>query len=234
MLIRVIDFETTGVPTETDPQAICEVGFTDLEYDPETLESTIAAPFAMVVNPNRKMPVQALAVHHISDSETIEAPPITTGLLKLNDGAPLYFAAHNAEFERQFFAPQHAEWICTYKVALRLWPDAPSHSNQVLRYYLGVELDCMAAMPPHRAGPDSYVTAHILARALATGTTVEEMVRWSSGAALLPTCPIGKQWRGKPWADVDTGFLNWMLDQKDMEKDFKANARHELKKRGVL
>lgn len=24
-------------------------------------------------------------------------------------------------------------------------------------------------------------------------------------------CPIGKEWRGKPWADVDEGFLSWII-----------------------
>ena len=48
-------------------------------------------------------------------------------------------------------------------MALRVWPEAPRHSNQVLRYWRGMRLDHARAMPPHRAGPDAWVTAHILA-----------------------------------------------------------------------
>ena len=44
-------------------------------------------------------------------------------------------AAHNADFETKFFEPM-LPVICTYKAALRVWPDAPSHSNGALRYWL--------------------------------------------------------------------------------------------------
>ena len=49
------------------------------------------------------------------------------------------------------------------------------HSNQVLRYWLGLRLDADLAMPPHRAGPDAYVTAHLLLRMMALAS-VEQMI----------------------------------------------------------
>lgn len=48
--------------------------------------------------------------------------------------------------------------------------------------------------------------------------------------ALLPTCPIGK-FRGKPWSEVDGGFLEWMLRQADMAADLKWNADREISRR---
>lgn len=142
MLIRCIDFETTGIPTEEDPQAICEIGFTDVVDDVVSLDTV-----AMLVNPGRPMPVEAQAVHHISDADLIGAPPITDGLQLAMQGPPDFFAAHNADYEQAFFAGGGVPWIDTYKVALRLWPEAPSHSQQVLRYYLGLDLF------PERAAP---------------------------------------------------------------------------------
>ncbi|MNR42339.1 hypothetical protein D3C85_1608450 [compost metagenome] len=56
------------------------------------------------------------------------------------------------------------------------------------------------------------------------------MVAWTKEPRLLPKCPIGK-FRGQPWADVEAGFLNWMLGQPTMEEDLKWNARRELERR---
>lgn len=69
--------------------------------------------------------------------------------------------------EQAFFAGGGRRWICTMKCAKHLFPDAPGHSNQVLRYHMKLDQDfddAERAMPPHRAGPDTFVTAHRLAR----------------------------------------------------------------------
>ena len=83
--------------------------------------------------------------------------------------------------------------------------------------------------PPHRALPDAYVTAHILCRLLQKAS-VAELIQWTGEPPLMPTCPIGK-FRGQKWADVEAGFLNWMLAQASMEEDLKWNARRELERR---
>ncbi len=86
-------------------------------------------------------------------------------------------------------------------------------------------------MPPHRAGPDAYVTAHILL-ALLQVATVEEMVEWTKEPRLLPRLTFGK-YKGKKWSDVevDDGYLRWILRQDDMSEDFKWNAKQELARR---
>ena len=85
--------------------------------------------------------------------------------------------------------------------------------------------------PAHRAGPDAYVTAHILKAILEAGVSSRDLVAWTKEPRVLPTCPIGAEWRGKPWAEVDAGFLNWMLKNATMEEDLKWNARRELERR---
>lgn len=239
MLLRSIDFETSGEPTETDRHAVCEVGWsdvTDAVADPTTglIRWEFSGPEAMLVDPGRPMTSEARAVHHISDADVIGAPDVTAGFRLLMTGPPDFFVSHNADFEREFFGGGAVPWICTYKVALRLWPEAPSHSLQVLRYELGLPIDQAAGLPAHRAGPDAYVAAALMARILEEDrASLDDMVRWSKGPALLPRCPIGEH-RGKPWADVPTGFLRWMLDKDSMDRNLKANAKHELKRRGAL
>lgn len=217
MRFRCIDFETTGIPTEDDTHAIVEIGWCDVGD----------APRSVLCNPGRPIPPEAMAVHHITDEMVRDA----TGDIGVIDSNECYFVAHNADYERQFYQPA-TPYICTYKVAMRLWPDAPSHGLQFLRYYLALDVDAGLAMPPHRAGPDAYVCAALMSRILEEGrVTVDEMVRWSSGPALLPRVTFGKH-KGADWADVPTDYLEWIVFKSDMDRDIKANANHHLKKRG--
>lgn len=109
------------------------------------------------------------------------------------------------------------------KVALRVWPEAPRHSNQVLRYWRGMRLDHARAMPPHRAGPDAWVTAHILAD-LAQFASFAQMIAWTNEPKLLPAMTFGKH-RGTGWDAIPIDYLQWMSGQADMDADVLWNAR---------
>lgn len=222
--IRVIDFETTG--TEPPEAKVCEVGICDVDVEART----VSAPKAWLCGVD-EMPPIVRAVHHISlakcagleafDADKMLDPPVNA------------VAAHNAEFETKFFVSP-LPVICTYKSALRVWPEAPSHSNGALRYWLEdqgkIQPDHQLTQPAHRAGPDAYVTAHILIAIFNEGVTGKQMVAWTKEPRLLPTCPLGK-FRGKPWTEVEAGFLGWMLRQPTMESDLKWNAEREISRR---
>lgn len=223
MLLRIIDFETTGMPPDA---TLCEIGWCDIVIS-ESGFANIGVPVGMLVNPNRPMPPEARAVHHISDQDLLGAPAIETGLLALGRDAPDIYVAHNARFEQEFYSGIGKPWICTLKVGRRLWPDSPAHNNQCLRYFLGVELDDALAMPPHRAAPDAYVTAHILAHAIAQGVSIADMIEWSSGPSLLPRVTFGKH-RGQVWPDLPGDYLSWLVNKSDMDVDTKFTARHWL------
>lgn len=220
-IIRVIDFETTG--TAPPAAQVCEVGLCDVHLE----ERVIHEPVAWLCGVD-EMPPEVRAVHHISLDDCRDAPPFDRG--RMFETRCDAVAAHNLAFEAQFFDPP--PWaICTYKAALRVWPDAPAHNNGTLRYWLEDQgkiapIHCFT-QPAHRAGPDAYVTAHILLALFDAGATGREMVAWTKEPALLPKCPLGK-FRGKPWGEVEAGFLEWMLRQADMEDDLKWNARREL------
>lgn len=229
-IIRVIDFETTG----TEPPAeVCEVGTCDLDLE----NRRIHTPRTWMCGVDT-MPPEVRAVHHITLAECegwnkFDAAVMFDGARNAHPDAAA-IAAHNAEFETKFFEPTKPV-ICTYKAALRVWPDAPSHSNGALRYWLEdqgkIAPDHPLTQPAHRAGPDAYVTAHILLALFDAGATGREMVAWTKEPRQLPTCPIGAEWRGKKWAEVDGGFLRWMTNNATMEADFKWNAQRELDRR---
>lgn len=230
--IRVIDFETTGIPTETESHALVEVAYCDLVQSPAGWR--VETPVAVLVNPGRSIPVEAMAVHHIRDRDVADAPGPDRAFMALTDGADGY-CAHNIDFEHKFFSGGESPWICTFKCALRVWPDAPSHSNQALRYFLGLDdhedFETERAMPPHRAGPDTYVTAFIL-RELIDQAPIEDLVRWSSGPALLAKVGFGKH-RGKRWSElaaIDRSYLEWIVEKSGMDdRDVRATAKHYLK-----
>lgn len=226
--IRVVDFETTGFP-EDAVRGICEVGFTDLASD-----WTISPTTAFLVNPGHPIPPQTRAVHHISDADVAGAPSPDAAAVALMAGMDEIdvFAAHNSKFEQAFFAGGGRRWICTYQCAKHLFPDAPGHSNQVLRYWLGIDEemeDTERAMPPHRAGPDTYVTALILGRLLALAN-VDELVRLTTAPVVLRDVTFGKH-RGQKWKDLPWDYLNWVATKSDLGVDEKHTARHYLEGR---
>lgn len=231
MKIRVVDFETTGIPTPDDPHAIVEIGWCDVTTDPLSVERS---HHSTLVNPGRPIPPEAAAVHHIRGSYIRQAPDAATALAtfradSIHDNVSL-LAAHNSRFDQKFY-PTPLPWIDTYRCALRVWPDAPRHGNQVLRYWLEFDdlpsFDSTKAEASHRAGPDAYVTAHLL-RELLEICSVEQLMSWSNEPALLPRCSFGKH-RGSAWSDVPRDYLRWILEKSDIDdEDVIHTARHYL------
>jgi exodeoxyribonuclease X len=172
-------------------------------------------------------------VHHISDEDVAKAKSwdavCSTFFDRENFSDIVAFAAHNAAFDQQWLPPDllgNLPLICTYKAALHIWPDAPRHTNQVLRYWLNLDMDRSLADRAHRAMPDAYVTAHLL-REILKHATMEELIRWTNQPALLPKVTFGK-YRGQTWTDVPPDYLQWILRQQDMNEDVVHTARHYL------
>lgn len=227
-ILRVFDFETTGF--EPPVAEVCEVGICDLHLE----DRSFADPVSWLCGV-KEMPPEVRAVHHISKAECDPFEPFNPDRLSAAMPAktPDAFVAHNAKFELKFYTPP-GPVICTYKCALRAWPDAPSHSNGALRYWLEdqgkIAPDAALTQPAHRAAPDAYVTANILLALFDTGITGKTMVQWTREPPHMPRCTIG-EWRGKSWSEVDAGFLGWMIRNATMEEDLKFNARREIERR---
>lgn len=246
--IRVVDFETTGLlPTDK----VVEVAFCDVLCDEGRWLR--GRSWTSLINPGELIPAVAMAVHHITDDDVKDAPPFAEMLPRLcrrDEGDPAgpaiapepvnLFAAHRASFEQQFFKPPGARWICTWKIAVTVWPEAPGHSNQILRYWLGLKLRPEMCARPHRAPDDAYVTAAILVRMLNSnfGLSIDRMVEISSGPVVLPFLTFGMHAMKSLTAyqdgpdgrefDVPTSYLEWMLRQQGMDVDARCTAFHHL------
>lgn len=235
MFARVIDYETTGTPEDENPEVI-EMAC----YDVPLTGTVLPCPgnwFQSLCRPRGPIPPVARAVHHISDDDVRDAPDareLWDTLLSISGGkTPSYLVAHNAKFEQYFTPDAGTPWICTYRVARIVWPDAPGHSNQVLRYWLALPCEDELAQPPHRALPDAYVTAWLFIELL-RHKTPDEMVQISKYPALLKTMNFGKYYgKGMTFeqcARDDASYLEWIRDKSDMNEDTKFSARYWLQK----
>jgi len=224
-ILSIIDIETTGI--DPNEHAIVEIAAIDL------IDGAICLPRSSLIRPPHSIPAASSAIHHLVDAD-VAAAPMARDIVPeiLGDQTGRVYVAHNAKFESAFLAPflPGATWACSYKAALRIWPQAEGYSNQFLRYWLGLAFGG-EAMPPHRALPDCHVTARIFAELLKYAS-VEDMIGWFGEPPLLPHVTFGKH-RGKKWDELPVDYLQWVRDQKDMDPDLVWNAKHELDHRSA-
>ncbi|MDB5471471.1 MAG: polymerase subunit epsilon [Caulobacter sp.] len=228
--VRVIDLETAGT-LATD---VCEIGWQDVVQTAGGDWAVDAERGALFVNPGRPISPATMAIHHILDEQVAGAPfwkAAAPSVLR-PPGGVLALAAHRAAFEQRFCTPAlsgGAAWICTWKCAMRLWPDLQSFSNQMLRYQrMPAGLDHATGLPAHRAMPDAYVTAHHLRDMLNTAS-VEQLLAWSREPGLYPRVPRGPH-RGAAWAALDLEALTALARERDVDVRFSAEV--ELRRRG--
>lgn len=250
-IIRVIDLETNGPTPDRDEFGVCEIGYTDVvatntDLAGNGIDWIVRDGRSRLVNPGSPMTPETMAVHHIVDADLADADPwkpvMRSFVRQARKDGVIAFGAHSSSMEELWIHPdwwdgeEPLPWVCSYKSALRVWPDAPGHGNQVLRYANAYpDLDRAKAHPVHRAGPDSYVTAFHIAKLLNDGTALEQMIEWTKEPALTVRCYLG-DWRndgkGTPWPEVDTSMLMWILDKGFHDKpDIRFTAEYHLRKR---
>jgi exodeoxyribonuclease X len=246
-LFRVLDCETTGLDVET--ARIVEIGACDVFKPGRSLGATRflqSTAASWLCDPGIPIPPEAKAVHHILDSDVRGQPPALARMTPLLPAVPLeqtavVYVAHNAKYDRPILEahgfPAGARWLCTWRLAMHVWPEAPSYKNEVLRYWLGYDDLPLEPRPlaidnmPHRAAHDAAVTALILREAFqvlqlaghanpATPNDVDALIAWAESPVVLKgLCGFGKHF-DKTWSEVariDAGYLDWMIKQEDRE-----------------
>ncbi|GAA0734676.1 hypothetical protein GCM10009106_18800 [Sphingomonas japonica] len=230
-IIRVIDLETTG--SAPPAHGVCEIGWQDVKQGPDGRWELDGEGGAMFVNPGRPIPPVTQAVHHILEEQVADAPWWHDVARRVLDPWPrrVALAAHHSSFEQQFCtaALTHgADWICTWKCAMRLWPDSPGFSNQILRYWRKPEgMIHERGLPIHRAFPDSYVTAFTLRDQL-NAVGAQQLIEWTRLPGLLPRVRYGPD-RGKEWSELDAHKLAGYLHDRD--EDVRYSVEHEIARR---
>jgi exodeoxyribonuclease X len=222
--ILVTDTETTGDGSEDQVVEISVRG-REISLDGEILKRW---SWHSLVRPTIPIKHEARAVHHITDDELAGAPTMADlleqcpelGGLRVNKSFEednRIFAGHAALFDRRMLAQSAPDGvdlmlpvleIDTHRCALSIWPDAPRHSNQVLRYWLDLQIPKNNGTP-HRAQHDTLVTEGILERLMEVRSAIE-LTRITREPITLKHCRIGEH-AGKLWQDVPQGFLEWLL-----------------------
>lgn len=234
MDIVVIDTETTGIDAEKD--RVVEVAAARVSRGVRGRWGVGLVFLDQIVDPGVPIPPDAMGVHHILERDVRGKPMLSQVLARgLAPLVPFIPAAHYAKFDSGFvgleemFDAREVRWICTWRCAQHIWPEAPSYSNQTLRYWLGLFREpYVEAMPPHRARADVVVTAHVLARMLTVeGRTPEELLELTIKPVLQKVCRFGKH-RGEEWSNVPRDYLRWILSKPEGEfdPDVVYTARH--------
>jgi exodeoxyribonuclease X len=219
----VIDIETTGLDPEKDK--LVEIARVEVE------EREIRSFDQSWADPGIPIPPEASAIHHLTNEMLDNAPsPAQAITLILPSNRNVICVAHNAKFDSAFLPSGH-RWICTKKLAMRIWPEAPAHNNQVLRYWKKVQFNKAsrraAEINPHRALHDAFVTAHLFLLLMdEIHWDVNVALEISNNPALLPVCHFGKH-KGERWESVPRDYLAWVVRQ-DMDEDVLFTANHYL------
>ena len=229
--IHVIDVETTGLDPAVD--RIVEIAAVSVALRPRPHIEALALD--TLVNPGVPIGPVARAVHHIGDEMVADAPrfkALHPRLGELARSGP--FAAHRAAFDRAFTGSRRP-WICTWRLARHLWPEAPRHANQVLHYYLGLEIDPRFTqgrdIVAHRARGDALVSAALLVRALEHAPAGADPSGWalelSARPVLLPLATFGRH-KGEHWADVPQDYIRYLVSQPLDDEDLAHTLRSAL------
>lgn len=221
--------------------AVCDTETTDIDpTKAKVVEIALYNPHVNIawdslVNPEIHIPPETSAVHHICDVDVAEWPTWESVKLDftniINSNSITFLAAHNAEYDSKVvnLGPDTV-WICTYKCALRQWPDAPSHKNEVLKYWLGLGTRGRAFSHAAHSAMHDCKTTWLLLEELLKHQSLETLLQWSKEPKYFAKITFGKH-AGKRWEEIDLGYLQWMCQQSTMDKDIVACAAREIQRR---
>jgi DNA polymerase III subunit epsilon len=159
----VLDFETTGLHAEAGDR-ITEVGLVRIQG------GCITERFQSLVNCGVRVPDYITAYTGITQRMVDGAPPVAQVLREVAafiGETPVI--AHNASFDQRFFVRECRRqrigvvvepFICSLRLARRVYPQLESHSLGVLAHRLQLR-SCGAA---HRAAADAEMTAQLMQR----------------------------------------------------------------------
>jgi len=231
-MLVFLDTETTGLEVN---DRICALGFID---DDEV--------YYELINPMKKIPPSASAVHHITNEMVKESPVFAISksyekLLALNTSETI-LVSHNAPFDLAMLQKEGITWqgsvIDTLKCSKALMDDLEGYSLQFLRYELRLyrqEEEFFSnygvVMTPHHPLSDA-LHAKMIYEYLLDLADEEELIFMSQSRLLLKRLPFGKyaKKRIEEIALKDSNYLKWMLESlMDLDEDLRYSIEYYLR-----
>ena len=206
----IADVETTGL----DPAVDRVVQFALVKFEGGLPRERLSAR----VNPERPVPAVSSAVHLLRERDLARCPTLAqyeSAIRRFVSDAPV--VAHNAQFDSKFLPMIAARWICSLRLARRLWPDAPRHTNMALRFHLNLDDEYdLSAIRPHDAESDALVSGYLFLKELHVLQRDYELTSLHNVAELcdkpVPITHIhfGKFY-GKRIEEVPDWYIKWIL-----------------------
>jgi exodeoxyribonuclease X len=233
----VTDSETTGLDHNID--AVVEIGSLLVNWRGGVVIPHTTSPyFETLVNPKRPLTPDNSAIHRLIDEDLVGAPYIDEAMEEFArwipaDAVPV---AHHLVFDAGFL-PILSGGLCSKRLAMHVAPDAPNWKNQTLRYYfkeVARAKNIRNLGDAHRAISDATVTATILPRLLdlylAQGGVddIDALIAFAESPILLKHMWLGKHY-GKPFEDIDYGYLSWALETLELNSDQRYTLEHHLR-----
>ena len=215
--------------------AVIEIGSMDLDLatgEASNRMETMVDPEGTPISPG------ARRVHKIADAELEGAPPFASAVLPFATART--YAAHRASFDKGRLQSPPGTWLCTWKLALRAFPDSSAHGLQSLVRRLGLKPELPDGSHAHRALYDAVCTVELLRachaalgpRCNGVDDFLLRAARVSAEPGLLVRFRFGRH-KGMPVREVPTDYLVWVIGEPDMDRDAAFTARHELRRRGL-
>jgi len=166
-----------------------------------------------LIDPERPISPQAMGIHHITD-EMVWAEPTLAEWDRMNDRPfmtpDLIVCGHNVAFDIRMckaVLPEQHTSLCTLKLARAVWPDAPDHKLQTLRYMLGLD-----AGDAHRAMGDVKACVSLLRKVREVkGWALQQMLEACRKPLSTSTLmPFGKH-KGTKLSDLPKSYITWAL-----------------------
>lgn len=221
------DCETTGLDVEHD--RIIEIAA--MKFD----GATTFGEYQSLIDPERTIPDESIAIHHITNDMIVGKPQIRAILADfLAFVGQSIIVGHGVGFDIDMIARAAARegipctlrnnvYIDTVRMA-RLYGESPSNSLVQLRKHFNIDEEVA-----HRAMSDVIVNIELFRRLSKSYGTVEKLLDILSRPIYLKEMPLGKH-KGRPLKELPLDYLRWAAN-KDFDKDLLYSLRTELKKR---
>lgn len=251
--IIVLDTETTGVD---DDAHIIELSMSFPQTINEDIDSI--TNYTSRYNPGVEVPPEASAVHFISTEDLVNEKTYESDLptidMLMSQEYTKYYAGHNVQFDQRMvnennlkyrselpeYLMDNSRWICTMKLAKKLFAENKEYANMTLSYLwykFGLYRSVPRPVNAHAAKDDVFMCYQVLVKLIEIciqeghidpaqdigpqlSTFVNTPIRYT-------VMPIGKH-KGTLMKLVPMDYIIWMIGNSDVLNEAQPNYDVDL------
>jgi exodeoxyribonuclease X len=205
----IFDTETTGL----EGSELIESAWIPIDINGKTIP-----PGGQVSRwrPSKPISLGALATHHIMDEDLADCPPASE--FQLPDGVE-YLIGHNIDFDWKVIGSPPIKRIDICAMCRHLWPEADSHSQSAMLYFLERSTARDKLTGAHSAGVDAVNCKQILQHVLRKAgpfSTFDDLWQASELMRVPKVMTFGKH-KGLPISKIPHDYKRWLLGQPDVD-----------------